>query len=233
MDAERLIGVSRHALAQSRAVPDIVAESWQAQALAQAIGGRLAVYGPLELRKEARGLSETGARGIGAPDHPGVRAGIRAAQLSEVMDARETLLALGALLGDVGIALVGVACSTDEEGLYWQCVEAIDAADESNDRVRGMLRRLAAREAGRRPEAARWRPGQSAAPDGGDTHRTDSRPRSPGSARSSVDSPRPARSRGARGSSEPPGPRGLTGPPVDTAAGAAVGSVAVAPSMRQ
>ena len=40
MDAERLIDVSRNALAQSRAVPDIVAEAWQAQALAQAIGSQ-------------------------------------------------------------------------------------------------------------------------------------------------------------------------------------------------
>lgn len=146
MDAERLIGVSRHALAQSRAVPDIVAEAWQAQALAQAIGSRLAVCGPLELRGEARGLSEIGGRGCGVLDHPMVRSGgVRAARLSEVADARRTLIGLGVLLGEVGIALVGVACATDEEGLYWQCIEAIDAADESNDRVREMLRRLAER----------------------------------------------------------------------------------------
>lgn len=146
MDAQRLIGVSRHALAQSRAVPDIVAEAWQAQALAQAIGSRLAVCGPLELRGEARGLSEIGGRACGVLDHPMVRSGgVRAAQLSEVADARGTLIGLGVLLGEVGIALVGVACATDEEGLYWQCIEAIDAADESSDRVRGMLRRLAER----------------------------------------------------------------------------------------
>lgn len=50
------------------------------------------------------------------------------------------------LLGEVGIALVSVACGTDEEGLYWQCIEAIDAADESNDRVLGMLRKLTAQD---------------------------------------------------------------------------------------
>lgn len=54
-------------------------------------------------------------------------------------DAREALAALAVLLGEVGIALVAVACDTDEEGLYWQCMEAIDAADESGDRVGGML----------------------------------------------------------------------------------------------
>ncbi|WP_254710345.1 DUF6099 family protein [Streptomyces lunaelactis] len=164
MDAERLIGVSRRALAQSRAVPDIVAEAWQAQALAQAIGGRLVLAGPPELRGEARGLSEIGGRACGVLDHPMVRSGgVRAAQLSEVADPRGTLTGLSALLGDVGIALVGVACATDEEGLYWQCIEAIDAADESNDRVRGMLRRLSVRESDRPPDTVRGRAGPMAA----------------------------------------------------------------------
>ncbi len=54
---------------------------------------------------------------------------------------------------------MGVACATDEEGLYWQCIEAIDATDESGDRVRGMLRRLAVRdgERARPPDPARGR----------------------------------------------------------------------------
>ncbi|GGT19020.1 DUF6099 family protein [Streptomyces purpureus] len=154
MEAERLIAVGRHALAQSRDALDIVAEAWQAQALAQAVGSHLALGGPQELRGEARGLSEIGGA-RGPLDHPALRTGgLRAAQLTGVGDARIALTALSALLGEVGIALVGVACATDEEGLYWQCIEAIDAADESNDRVRGMLRRLAVRERGRSPGAA-------------------------------------------------------------------------------
>ncbi|GAA0576919.1 DUF6099 family protein [Streptomyces crystallinus] len=156
MDAVRLIGMSRLALAESTAPLEIVAEAWQAQALAQAIGSHLAATGPPELRGEARGLSETGSRGCGALDHPGLRiGGVRATQLSAVTDARQTLTGLSGLLGDVGMALVGVACGTDEEGLYWQCIEAIDAADESSDRVRGMLRRLTVREQERRPGALR------------------------------------------------------------------------------
>ncbi|MEU0523721.1 DUF6099 family protein [Streptomyces niveus] len=143
MDAERLIGAGRVALARSGAALDVVAEAWQAQALAQAIGDQLARHGPQELRTEARDLAETGARGGTSPDHPSLRAGgIRAARLSVVTDARSALTGLGVLLGEVGIALVSVACGTDEEGLYWQCIEAIDAADESNDRVLGMLRKL-------------------------------------------------------------------------------------------
>ncbi|MER0448839.1 DUF6099 family protein [Streptomyces sp. Edi4] len=156
MDAVRLLNVSRHALAQSGAVLDVVAEAWQAQALAQAIGGHLAATGPPELRGEARGLSEAGARGCAVLDHPGTRrAGVRAVQLSDVPDAAAALASLGALLGDVAMALVSVACATDDEGLYWQCMEAIDAADESGDRVRGMLRRLTLRHQERSPEAVR------------------------------------------------------------------------------
>ncbi|MFB7647885.1 DUF6099 family protein [Streptomyces sp. NPDC056084] len=156
MDAVRLLKVSQHALAQSQAVLDIVAEAWQAQALAQAIGGHLAATGPPELRGEARGLSEAGSRGCAVLDHPGLRRdGVRAAQLSEVTDAASALTSLGALLGDVAMALVSVACATDEEGLYWQCIEAIDAADESSDRVRGMLRRLTLRDRDRPAEVLR------------------------------------------------------------------------------
>ncbi|MFG2869079.1 DUF6099 family protein [Streptomyces sp. NPDC048338] len=164
MEAERLIAAGRRALAESRTALDIVAEAWQAQALAQAIGSHLALCGPLELRSEARGLSETGG-GRGVLEYPVLGpGGPRAAQLTEVADARVALNALGALLGEVGIALVGVACATDEEGLYWQCIEAIDAADESNDRVRGMLRRLAVRERDRPPDAARGRAGPTTGP---------------------------------------------------------------------
>ncbi|MER8043763.1 DUF6099 family protein [Streptomyces sp. NPDC094032] len=159
MEAERLIATGRHALAESRTALDIVAEAWQAQVLAQAIGSHLVLCGPLELRSEARGLSEIGG-GRGPTDQPVVRGGLpRAAQLTEVGDERAALTALGALLGEVGIALVGVACATDEEGLYWQCIEAIDATDEAGDRVRGMLRRLTLRERGRPPDPARGRAG--------------------------------------------------------------------------
>ncbi|MFJ3927516.1 DUF6099 family protein [Streptomyces sp. NPDC090022] len=156
MDAVRLIAAGRHALAQSGAAMDIVGEAWQAQALVQGLGNWLSVGGPPELRQEARGLDEAGGRGCGvfdraaigssdsrAPAHPP-----RAAQLTEVSDVRQALLGLQALLGEVGIALVGVACATDDESLYWQCIESIDAADEAGDRVRAILRRLTVRERG-------------------------------------------------------------------------------------
>ncbi|UXY30557.1 DUF6099 family protein [Streptomyces sp. HUAS TT20] len=147
MEAMRLIVTSRSALAGSGDAPQILAEVWQAQALAQAIGSRLAVSGPPELRGEALGLTELAGRGCGVLDAPQLDPGdLRAAQLTELDDARETLLGLGGLLGEVGIALVGMASSADDQARYWQCMEAIDAADESRDRVLEMLRKLAARE---------------------------------------------------------------------------------------
>jgi hypothetical protein len=149
MDAVRLIGASRRALSGSGETVEVIAEAWQAQALAQAIGSRFAVSGPPELRGEALGLTELAGRGCGVLDAPPPdMADLRAAQLTELGDARESLLSLGGLLGEVGIALVGIACAADDQGTYWQCMEAIDAADESRDRVLEMLRRLAARDQG-------------------------------------------------------------------------------------
>jgi hypothetical protein len=88
-------------------------------------------------------LTELAGRGCGVLDEPRLAPGdLRAAQLTELGDARQTLGYLGGLLGEVGIALVGLACAANDEGTYWQCMEAIDAADESRDRVREMLRKL-------------------------------------------------------------------------------------------
>ncbi|MCD7443037.1 DUF6099 family protein [Streptomyces lincolnensis] len=147
MDAVRLIVTSRRALAGSGGAPQIMAEIWQAQALAQAIGSRLAVSGPPELRGEALGLTELAGRGCGVLDPPEIDTEtLRAAQLTELGDARQALLCLGGLLGEVGIALVGLASAADDERTYWQCMEAIDAADEARDRVVEMLRKLTDRD---------------------------------------------------------------------------------------
>lgn len=155
MDAVRLIVTSRRALAGGGDAPEIMAEAWQAHALAQAIGSRLAVSGPPELRGEALGLTELAGRGCGVLDTPPVDVtALRAAQLTDLGDARESLLDLGALLAEVGIALVAVASAADSESTYWQCMEAIDAADESRDRVQEMLRRLADRDGAARERDA-------------------------------------------------------------------------------
>jgi hypothetical protein len=143
MDAVRLIVTSRRALAGSGGARETMTEVWQAQALAQAIGSRLAVWGPPELRGEALGLTELAGRGCGVLDTPDLDPGdLRAAQLTELGDARQSLMHLGTLLAEAGMALVALASAADDETTYWQCMEAIDAADESRDRVLEMLRRL-------------------------------------------------------------------------------------------
>ncbi|MEU1089890.1 DUF6099 family protein [Streptomyces sp. NPDC005892] len=160
MEAERLVEIGRRALAESRGAADIMTEAWQAQALARAIGDRLAATGPAELRGDARGLGEIGGRDWSAPDSPVLLTGqARAARLTEVADVSRTLAGLALLLGEAGMALVGVACDTGEDTLYWLCIEAIDAADESMDRVRGMLTRLAEQAQERARERARERDG--------------------------------------------------------------------------
>jgi hypothetical protein len=147
MDGVRLIAISRDALEQGLPELDTMVEAWQAQALAQAVGGHLALRGPPELRAEARALAEAGGRGCGAIDLPMPHGGrIRASQLTEIADIHAALTDLGVLLGEVSIALVGVACGMDDEGIYWQCIEAMDAADDSGDRVRGMLHKLEVRD---------------------------------------------------------------------------------------
>lgn len=70
MDAVRLIVTSRRALAAGGQVPELLTEVWQAQALAQAIGSRLALVGPPQLRDEATGLADLACRGIGVLDRP-------------------------------------------------------------------------------------------------------------------------------------------------------------------
>jgi hypothetical protein len=149
MEAVRLIEATRAALAQCAALHGVLVEAWQAQALAEAVGGHLALSGPHTVRAEALGLREAGAHACRALHAPGRCAGsIRAARLTTLHDPRVALSDLAALLAEVGAALFGVAVTAQEEALYWQCVEAIDAADESGDRVAAVLRRLAVREPG-------------------------------------------------------------------------------------
>lgn len=143
MDAVRIIAANRRGLAQARTVQEVIVEAWQAQVLAEAIGSRLAISGPYEVRSRARGLGDAGGRFSGGLLCPATRTeGLRAAQLSDMRDVKAALTALTALLREVCEALVNVVCAADEEGMYWTCVEAMDTADESRDRVAGILEKL-------------------------------------------------------------------------------------------
>ncbi len=119
MDATRLIAATRHALTHAGTAQAIVAEAWQAQALVEAVGERLA---------------DTGK--------PPLRAGrARAAHLTDVRDPALALRELLEISGEARAALVAVARSTEEVALYWQCVEAADAVGDSADQVRLLLTR--------------------------------------------------------------------------------------------
>ncbi|MFF8312008.1 DUF6099 family protein [Streptomyces lydicus] len=147
MDAVRIIAVSRRGLTEATTVQDVLVEAWQAQALAEAIGSHLAIFGPYEVRSRARGLGDAGGRFSGGLLCPGsATVGLRAAQLTEVRDVRAALTNLSLLLRDVCEALVAVVLLADEEGMYWTCVEAMDTVDEARDRVSGILEKLEVRD---------------------------------------------------------------------------------------
>lgn len=143
MDAVRLIRATRQGLSEAWVVPDLIAEAWQAQALAEAVGSHLALHGAPELRAPGFRVCEAGGRACGMSGLPSARAGpVRASLLTRVRDPAAALRELSDLLTDLGAALASVAGTTEEESVYWQCIEAVDAADESKDRVCALLRRV-------------------------------------------------------------------------------------------
>jgi hypothetical protein len=143
VDAVRLVRATRQGLKEAWAVRDLIAEAWQAQALAEAIGGHLAMHGPPELRTPGARVCEAGGRACGMSGEPSARAGpVRAAMLTRVRDPALTLRELRDLLTELGATLASVACTTEEESVYWQCIDAVDAADESKDRVCALLREV-------------------------------------------------------------------------------------------
>lgn len=144
MDAVRLILATRHALEQAWQVEDLITEAWQTQALAEAVGGHLALHGPPELRTAGFSVCETGGGRACGPAGlcglPGVRPEtVRASILTGVREPARALTELRDLLSELGAALVGLACSAEEEAVYWQCIDAMDAAEDSKDRVCALL----------------------------------------------------------------------------------------------
>lgn len=143
MDAVRLVRATRRSLGEAWSVPDLITETWQAQALAQAVGGHLALHGPPELRTPGFRVCEAGGRACGMAGPSSARAGpLRAALLTGIRDPGETVRELRDLLTELGSALASVAGTTEEESVYWECIDAVDAADESKDRVSALLREI-------------------------------------------------------------------------------------------
>lgn len=120
MDAVRLIDGMRHTLKGARGEQELLAGAWEAHAPAEAVIGRL-------LPEDARPAGPPGpAR--------------RADTLTEVREPARALRDLRDLLSELGVVLVSAACSVEDESLYWQCIEALDAATDSRDLVCVLLR---------------------------------------------------------------------------------------------
>ncbi|MFF2038810.1 DUF6099 family protein [Kitasatospora sp. NPDC058170] len=137
MEALRLIKTARHALAEARNVPDVVAEARQAALLTEAVGARLAELDDGELTGLGQQLSEAGGHAAGCLDQPSAEPGAalglggrRADRLGELGALDPMLAELGGLLRDVAETLVVLACGAETESLYWTCIDGVDAGAE-------------------------------------------------------------------------------------------------------
>ncbi|WP_316521528.1 DUF6099 family protein [Kitasatospora brasiliensis] len=151
MEALRLIKTARHALAEARHVPDVLAEARQAALLTEAVGARLAESEYEELGGLGQQLSEAGAHAAVCLDRSVVRAALasggRAARLTDLGDVAPALGALDGLLQEVGETLVVLACGADTESVYWTCIDGVDAVSECKD-LTARLREAALRAEG-------------------------------------------------------------------------------------
>lgn len=135
MDAVRLIGNTRSALGQISGEQELLAAAWQARALAEAV------------------ISRLGPEGNGSPGPPPARV----AGLTGVRDPLQALRELDDLLSELADVLVSAACSTEDETVHGQCVEALDGAADCRERVRALLSEdaVGADPAGATPEQTR------------------------------------------------------------------------------
>ncbi|MEV7775880.1 DUF6099 family protein [Kitasatospora sp. NPDC086791] len=151
MEALRLIRTARHALAEARHVPDVLAEARQAALLTEAMGARLAESEDEELTGLGQQLSEAGAHAAVCLDRSVTRAALvsggRAGRLTELGELAPALGALDGLLQEVGETLVVLACGADTESLYWTCIDGVDAVAECKE-LAGRLRDAAGRAGG-------------------------------------------------------------------------------------
>jgi hypothetical protein len=153
MDALRLIKSTRHGLTEARSVPQVLAECWQACALAEAV----AAVAALELME--RELPDGGCRSGGAsaiaravmeaaghaaacvgrpPDDGGGPS--RAERLTVLTDAAVTLRELCRLVQETAEALIVLACGAGEQELYWRCIDSVDSVAECQELAAQLLR---------------------------------------------------------------------------------------------
>jgi hypothetical protein len=142
MDAARLVAESERVMRGAPQPEDVIEEAWQAGELVEAVD-RLLAAGRQRPAACTGGPGPAGWAGPAGRAGPVLAAGAgppRAARLTAVRDPAGTLRALRVLLGEITHALVGLTCAVQDEGAYWQCIEALDAVDEAKDRVRTLAR---------------------------------------------------------------------------------------------
>ncbi|MFJ8475746.1 DUF6099 family protein [Kitasatospora sp. NPDC094011] len=138
MEALRLIKTARHALAEARHVPDVLAEARQAALLTEAVGALLTESEEDDdLPGLGQQLSEAGAHaaiclGRSVATNALVHGG-RVGRITELGEPAVALEALDDLLREVGETLVVLACGADSESLYWACIDGVDAVSECKD----------------------------------------------------------------------------------------------------
>lgn len=130
MDAARLVAQAERAMGGAPQPDDVIAEAWQAFELTEAVSRLLTADHERPVVRAGPGPVVGPAGG----DPP------RAVRLTGVRDPDGTLRALRTLLGEIGLALVGITCTAEDEAAYWNCIEALDAVDEAKDRVRALTR---------------------------------------------------------------------------------------------
>jgi Family of unknown function (DUF6099) len=128
MDAARLVAEAERTMRGCPRPEDVIAEAWQAYELTEAVAQLLADRAGGGCG-HPRPVRERQGSGAGPP---------RAARLTGVRDAAGTLRALRVLLGEIGLALVGLTGSAEDESGYWSCVDALDAVDEAKERLRAL-----------------------------------------------------------------------------------------------
>jgi hypothetical protein len=129
MDAARLVEQAERAMSGAPQPEAVIAEAWQAYELTEAVGRLLTADhhdGPVARAGPGPVVAAPGG------DPP------RAERLTGVRDPEGTLRRLRTLLGEIGLALVALTCTAEDETAYWSCIEALDAVDESKDRVRAL-----------------------------------------------------------------------------------------------
>ncbi|WP_181442430.1 DUF6099 family protein [Streptomyces tateyamensis] len=147
MDALRLIKTSRHAIAEARTVPDVLAEAWQAATLTEALAGWLGDHQDGEVAAVAQLLAAAGAHAAGRLEESAERPGRaewctpgRAARLSEVGEPVAVLRELQQLVSDAAEALMVIAHDCGTSGLFWVATDGLDATQECRDLVSELLR---------------------------------------------------------------------------------------------